>query len=349
MTPATGPLTVIVVDDHTFVRRGILGFLETLPDIVAVGEAADGAQALERLARLQRESGHLPDVALVDIKMPGLDGPQLIAQLRTRFPSVRALILTGYTEIEYAHAALSAGAAGYVLKDATPDQVAQAIRHAARGEVYLDPSVAGGLTSRLITPAGLGALTGQERKVLSLVAHGLSNREIGDQLRISERTVRSHMTGVLAKLGLASRTQAALLAVREGLVQLDERLPGRLIVGNEGRVTGAPREREIPRAAARTAGMKLRAVLRRDGMMIDSAATTMLSGPRMGAATEVDSGSICLSVIAYPLVRMTDSWRRSSAGSTVVCSVYLGSGPASTWLTASAPAWASRTRPTAVT
>lgn len=221
MTPAASPLTVIVVDDHTFVRRGIIAFLEILPDIGAVGEAADGTRALELLARLARD-GALPDVALVDVKMPSMDGPQLIALMRAQFPSVHPVILTGYTEIEYAHAALAAGAAGYVLKDATPAQVEQAIRHAARGEVYLDPSVAGVLASRMITPTGLGTLTEQERNVLAHVARGLSNREAGERLHISERTVRSHMTAVLAKLGLTSRTQAALLAVREGLVSLDK-------------------------------------------------------------------------------------------------------------------------------
>jgi DNA-binding NarL/FixJ family response regulator len=214
-------LTVIVVDDHTVVRRGIIAFLEVLPDITAVGEAANGAEALKLLERLAAD-GALPDIALVDIKMPDLDGPQTIARMRTRFPAVRPVILTGYTEIEYAHAALAAGAAGYVLKDASPAEVEQAIRRAAHGDMYLDPSVAGGLTSRMVAASGLAALTEQERNVLALVARGLSNREIGARLHISERTVRSHMTGVLAKLGLASRTQAALLAVREGLVSLEE-------------------------------------------------------------------------------------------------------------------------------
>jgi DNA-binding NarL/FixJ family response regulator len=211
------PLTVIVVDDHTVVRRGIIAFLEVLPDITAVGEAATGTEALKLLDRLAAD-GALPDIALVDIKMPDLDGPQTIARMRTRFPAVRPLILTGYTEIEYAHAALAAGAAGYVLKDASPAEVEQAIRRAAHGDMYLDPSVAGGLASRMVAATGLAALTEQERNVLALVARGLSNREVGARLHISERTVRSHMTGVLAKLGLASRTQAALLAVREGLV-----------------------------------------------------------------------------------------------------------------------------------
>ncbi len=219
---APAPLTVIVVDDHTVVRRGITAFLEVLPGITAVGEACAGTEALELLERLARD-GALPDVALIDIKMPGMDGPQTIARMRDRFPSVRPVILTGYTEIEYAHAALAAGAAGYVLKDATPAQVEQAIRNAARGGMYLDPAVAGGLASRMVTPTGLAALTEQERNVLALVARGLSNRQIGARLHISERTVRSHMSGVLAKLGLESRTQAALLAVREGLVSLDQR------------------------------------------------------------------------------------------------------------------------------
>ena len=214
-------LTVIVVDDHAVVRRGIIAFLEVLPDITAVGEAANGTEALALLERLAAD-GALPDIALVDIKMPELDGAQTIARMSARFPSVRPVILTGYTEIEYAHAALAAGAAGYVLTDASPAEVEQAIRCAAHGEMYLDPSVAGGLASRMVASTGLGALTGQERNVLALVAQGLSNREIGTRLRISERTVRSHMTGVLAKLGLASRTQAALFAVREGLVGLEE-------------------------------------------------------------------------------------------------------------------------------
>jgi DNA-binding NarL/FixJ family response regulator len=215
------PLTVIVVDDHTVVRRGIIAFLEILPDITAVGEAGNGTEALELLEELARRDA-LPDVALVDIKMPDMDGAQTIAQLRTRFPGVRPVILTGYTEIEYAHAALAAGACGYVLKDASPDQVEQAIRHAAHGGMYLDPSVAGGLTSRMVAVTGLAALTEQERNVLALVAQGLTNRQVGTRLHISERTVRSHMSAVLAKLNLASRTQAALFAVREGLVRLDE-------------------------------------------------------------------------------------------------------------------------------
>jgi DNA-binding NarL/FixJ family response regulator len=214
MTPS--PLTVIVVDDHVVVRRGIIAFLEVVPDITAVGEAGNGAEALHLLDRLARGDA-LPDVALIDIKMPRMDGAQAVTELRARYPSVRPVILTGYTEIEYAHAALAAGAAGYVLKDASPDQVEQAIRQAARGGMYLDPFVAGGLTSRMVTGSGLAALTEQERNVLVLVAQGLSNREIGTRLHISERTVRSHMTGVLAKLGFASRTQAALYAVREGL------------------------------------------------------------------------------------------------------------------------------------
>jgi len=218
---AADPLTVIVVDDHVVVRRGILAFLEVLPDITAVGEAGNGAEALELLEQLARD-GVLPDVALIDIMMPHMDGPQAITELRARFPSVRPVILTGYTEIEYAHAALAAGAAGYVLKDASPDQVEQAIRHAAHGDMYLDPSMAGGLTARMVTGTGLTALTDQERNVLALVAQGLSNREVGTRLHISERTVRSHMSGVLAKLGLTSRTQAALLAVREGLVRLSD-------------------------------------------------------------------------------------------------------------------------------
>lgn len=220
MTP--NALTVIVVDDHAVVRRGIIAFLEVLPDITTVGEAGNGAEALQLLERLARDDA-LPDVALIDIMMPRMDGARAIAELRTRFPSVRPVILTGHTEIEHAHSALAAGASGYVLKDATPDEVEQAIRRAARGDMYLDPSVAAGLATRMVGGTGLAALTDQERNVLVLVAQGLSNREVGLRLSISESTVRSHMGGVLSKLGLASRTQAALFAVREGLVRLNER------------------------------------------------------------------------------------------------------------------------------
>jgi DNA-binding NarL/FixJ family response regulator len=142
--------------------------------------------------------------------------------MRREFPKIRVIILSMHVNEDYLRRALRDGAAGYVLKDATPAQVEQAIRNAARGGMYLDPSVAGGLAARMVTPTGLAALTEQERNVLALVAHGLSNREIGARLHISERTVRSHMTAVLAKLNLTSRTQAALLAVREGLVSLDQ-------------------------------------------------------------------------------------------------------------------------------
>jgi len=133
------------------------------------------------------------------------------------------LVQSMHTLGKVKNAALAAGAAGYVLKDATPDQVEQAIRLAAHGDMYLDPAVAGGLTSRLVAGTGLAALTEQERNVLALVAQGLSNREIGTRLHISESTVRSHMSSVLAKLNLTSRTQAALLAVREGLARLNQR------------------------------------------------------------------------------------------------------------------------------
>jgi len=212
------PITVVVVDDHAVVRRGLTTFLGDEPDIRVVAEAGDGQSALSLLDRLA-VTGPLPDVALVDVQMPGLDGIATTRSIADRHPGVRVVILTSFGEIERVHAALAAGAAGYVLKDAEPEEITAAVRAAAAGEVYLDPLVARRLTQRLVAPAaGLSALTGRERDVLTLVATGRTNRQIAAELVISERTARTHLSNVLAKLRLTSRTQAALVAIREGLV-----------------------------------------------------------------------------------------------------------------------------------
>ncbi|MFF7883986.1 response regulator [Streptomyces sp. NPDC007896] len=218
MSEQTKDITVFVVDDHAVVRRGIASFLEFVDDIIVIGGAADGQEALEKLDAMHAH-GELPDVVLLDLNMPRLDGIQTAAALAERHPVIRTVILTSFTELERVHAALAHGVSGYVLKDASSDEVEAAIRASQRDEVFLDTAIARRLTQRLVTPsAGLGSLSSREREVLRLVAGGLSNRAIADQLAISERTARTHVSRLLAKLGLSSRTQAALVAVREGLV-----------------------------------------------------------------------------------------------------------------------------------
>ncbi|WP_219413742.1 response regulator transcription factor [Pseudonocardia nigra] len=209
----------MVVDDHAIVRRGILAYVDTVADLQVVGEAADGQEALAELERRRTLEVPLPEVVLMDLQMPRLDGVEATAAITRDFPGVKVVVVTSFGEVERVHAALAAGAAGYVLKDADPDEVARAVRAAAAGEVHLDSAVARRLTRRMAgPPAGLGKLTAREREILTLVAQGNSNRDIARILVISERTARTHVSNVLTKLQLSSRTQAALLAIREGLI-----------------------------------------------------------------------------------------------------------------------------------
>jgi DNA-binding NarL/FixJ family response regulator len=212
------PVRVFVVDDHTVVRRGLRAYLETVDDMEVVGEAADGQEALERIAALVA-AGRPPDVVLMDLLMPGMDGITATAAVTQRHPEMAVVAMTSFTQADKVHGALQAGAAGYLLKDAEADEVAAAIRAARRGEVHLDPAIARQLTRALLTPRAqtVNALTNREREVLVLVAQGLSNQQIADVLVISERTARTHVSNILSKLGVASRTQAALLAIREGV------------------------------------------------------------------------------------------------------------------------------------
>jgi DNA-binding NarL/FixJ family response regulator len=215
--PFEQAIRVFLVDDHTVVRRGMRAFLEMLPDIEVIGEAADGQAAVDELAILEK-ADDLPDVVLMDLLMPRLDGVAATSAIKQRHPDVQVVALTSFSEAERVHAALEAGAAGYLLKDAEADELAAAIRAARHGEVHLDPVVVRKLTQLLVAPERTAtALTAREREVLVLVADGKSNREIADALVISERTARTHVSNVLVKLGLASRTQAALWAIREGL------------------------------------------------------------------------------------------------------------------------------------
>jgi len=209
-------IRVLLVDDHAVVRRGLRGFLELLDDIEIVGEAGDGREALDAARTL------LPDVVLMDLLMPELDGVAATAAIRNELPAVEVVALTSFVEEERVTAALEAGASGFLLKDADADDVAAAIRAAHRGEVHLAPAI-GALLARQVrdrataTPAE--PLTEREREVLGLVGRGLSNRAIADRLAITERTARTHVSNILGKLGLSSRTQAALYAVERGLVR----------------------------------------------------------------------------------------------------------------------------------
>jgi len=208
----------MIVDDHAVVRRGIRAYLEVLDDIEVAAEAADGQDALDRLAAMAAH-GELPDVVLLDLLMPRVDGVLATARITSQYPRTRVVVLTSFGELERVRAALASGAAGYLLKDAGPGEVAGAIMAAARGEVFLDPAVARQLAREIVAPrTGVSALTERERGVLILVARGKTNQEIADELVISERTARIHVSNVLRKLQASSRTQAALVAIREGLV-----------------------------------------------------------------------------------------------------------------------------------
>ena len=218
-----GPIRVMVVDDHAVVRRGLWTFLESEPDLEVVGAAEGGAQALDLLGGLASE-GRRPDVVVMDLQMRPLDGIESTRLIRERHGDVEVVVLTSYADDELVRAALEAGASGYLLKDADADEVAAAVRAAHRGEMQLDAAVA----RRLLSTVGVAwrrdarpELTARELDVLRLVGAGRANKEIAARLDISERTARTHVSNILGKLGLASRTQAALWAVREGLVEVD--------------------------------------------------------------------------------------------------------------------------------
>jgi len=213
---------VLVVDDHAVVRRGLKAFLDSEPDLEVVGEAQGGAQALELLARLASE-GRRPHVVVMDLQMEPLDGIESTRQIRSRYSEVEVVALTSFGEEERVHAALEAGASGYLLKDSDADEVSAAIRAVHRGELPLDPAIARGLTSSLRAESRDGSdaeLTTRELEVLRLLGVGKTNKEIAAELQISERTARTHVSNILGKLDLTSRTQAALWAVRQGLVEV---------------------------------------------------------------------------------------------------------------------------------
>lgn len=209
-------IRVFVVDDHAVVRRGLSAFLGSEPDIHVVGDAADVPEALAALARLQ-EAGRPPHVVVMDVQMEPIDGIQATRDIRALYEDVQVMVLTSFGEPERVRAALDAGACGYILKDADADEVAVAVRSAHRGELQLDAAVTRGLTVAASQAAAQPELTARELEVLRLLGEGESNKSIAAALGISERTARTHVSNILAKLGLSSRTQAALWAAREGV------------------------------------------------------------------------------------------------------------------------------------
>jgi Response regulator containing a CheY-like receiver domain and an HTH DNA-binding domain len=216
--PETGEaarIRVLLVDDHGVVRRGLRGYLELLDDIEVVGEAENGLIGVELSARL------VPDVVLMDIVMPGLDGIGAIGRIKAAQPGVQIVALTSFIEEDKVLAALESGASGFILKDADADDVAAAIRAAYHDEVHLDPAAARVLAKGIRTRVAqqpVESLTERGVEVLSLVGHGRSNKEIATDLGITERTARTHVSNILGKLDLQSRTQAALYAVERKLV-----------------------------------------------------------------------------------------------------------------------------------
>ncbi len=219
MAPAQEPIRILVVDDHTVVRKGLQALIATEPGMVMVGEAASGQEAVALTRRLQ------PDVVLMDLVMPVMDGIQAIGAITRAHPRVRILALTSFAEEDKVFPAIKAGALGYLLKDASPEQLLQAIRDVYRGVPTLDSSLAFKLIQEIQRPTELPMspepLSEREVEVLRLVAQGLSNQEIAHRLCISERTVRNHVGNILNKLHLANRTQAALYALRQGIASLD--------------------------------------------------------------------------------------------------------------------------------
>ncbi len=214
------PVRVLVVDDHAIVRKGISALLATEPNLQVVGEASNGREAVALAETLR------PDVVLMDIVMPEMDGLEAIQNIIAKEPEVRILVLTSFSSVDMVLPAIKAGALGYLLKDSGPEELVQAIQQVHCGNSSLHPAVARKLLEEISQPSSRGSdadpLTDREVTVLKLVAQGYSNRDIAGELTVSEATVRTHVSHILAKLELSSRTQAALYALRRGLASLYE-------------------------------------------------------------------------------------------------------------------------------
>jgi DNA-binding NarL/FixJ family response regulator len=209
----TGPLRVLIVDDHALVREGLRLILGPDAGFQVVGEARDGEEAIARA----READ--PDVVLMDVLLPGMTGIQATRVLRAEMPEVRVVILTGVEDDAVARDAIEAGAVAYVLKEATGEEFRRSLRAAASGQVQLPPQVAARLLGRPPSPAVFDSLTAREREVLAKIAQGCSNKEIAREMGISHHTVKTYVRRVLDKLGVESRTQAAVRALTEGLIR----------------------------------------------------------------------------------------------------------------------------------
>jgi NarL family two-component system response regulator LiaR len=209
-------IRVVIVDDHAVVREGLRNFLELQDGIEVAGEAENGLEAVDRVQELK------PDVVLMDLVMPDCDGLDAMRELRRRGSPARVLVLTSFLDDERVLPAIEAGAAGYLLKNVAPAELARAVRAAHAGEAILDPGVAARLVEWIARPeraptSNLEQLTRREREVLGQIVEGRSNKQIARELGVAEKTVKTHVGHLLAKLGVTDRTQAALLAVREGL------------------------------------------------------------------------------------------------------------------------------------
>jgi two-component system, NarL family, response regulator LiaR len=210
------PIRVLIADDHEVVRQGLRTFLEIDPELEVVGEAADGREAVRLAHRLR------PDVVLMDLLMPELDGIAATQLIRQELPDTEVMALTSVLEDASVVGAVRAGAIGYLLKDTRAKELRQAIKAAAAGQVQLSPEAAARLMREVVAPERPEVLSQRETDVLRLLAHGLANKEIAQRLSITEKTVKTHVSSILGKLGVQSRTQAALYAGRIGLVPLDE-------------------------------------------------------------------------------------------------------------------------------
>jgi two-component system, NarL family, response regulator LiaR len=216
----TVPIRVLIADDHAILRKGIRALLGTEPDIEVVGETADGLETVAQAAALR------PDVILMDLLMPKMDGIEATRQITSEQPGIRILVLTSFAADDKVFPAIKAGALGYILKDSGPAELVQAIHQVHQGQPSLEPAIALKMLQELSHPPQRpptpDPLSEREMEVLRLLAQGKSNREIADQLVITELTVRTHVSNILGKLHLASRTQAALYALKEGLASLDD-------------------------------------------------------------------------------------------------------------------------------
>jgi NarL family two-component system response regulator LiaR len=216
--PMSAIISVLIVDDHAVVRSGIRGFLEAQPDVQVLGEAASGAEGVKLAADL------VPDVVLMDLAMPEMDGIEATRLIRDASPRTQVVVLTSFHDDAHIFPAIRAGALSYVLKDISPEELAQTVRLAAQGEAVLAPRVASRLVQELAggrTPQSnpLAELSNRELEVLKLIAEGLSNAEIAGRLVLSQKTVKGHVSNILGKLHLADRTQAAILAWRQGMIR----------------------------------------------------------------------------------------------------------------------------------